>query len=135
MYFTEGELRLMNRGSSGKPSLNDLERLHKQLEEFNHLSLPSIPFQFRSKLPKESGIYIVYLDSQVLYVGQAKNIQDRWRDHNISDKLALANDLPADPNLRIGWIEVSKNLTSFAEIYLIGLLHPVLNIVHRDTSF
>jgi excinuclease UvrABC nuclease subunit len=113
--------------------MGDLEELYKQLDGFNHLSIPSIPFQFKSKLPSTPGVYIVYLDSQVLYVGQAKDIHNRWRDHDVDGKISQAGNLPTNQNLRVGWILVPKQLLTFAEVYLIGLLHPVLNIAHKET--
>ena len=134
--FTPEELECLNREpkiKGTKPSLASLEKLYGELQSFNHQALPSIPFQFRSKLPSVTGVYLLYLGNDVYYVGQSKNVSDRWQSHDVLDKLALASEVLTSADLRIGWIEVPKQLLNFAEIYLIGLYQPFLNIAHRDS--
>lgn len=131
--FNEEERYLISQqASSSKPSLLSLEHLIAELQAFNHLAIPSVPFQFRSKLPSASGVYVLYLGADVLYVGQSADIRHRWKNHQVHDKLALASETLASPDLRIGWLVIPKHLLSFVEIYLIGLLYPVLNITHRE---
>ena len=111
--------------------MNGLHGLVEELQSFNHMAKPSIPYEFRSKLPNTAGVYFLYAGSDIYYVGQSIDIKKRWKDHHIDGKLALAAEVLVSSSLRIGWIEVSKPLLSFTEIYLIGLLRPILNITHN----
>ncbi len=77
------------------------------------------------KLPKISGIYKV-LDSQnnVIYVGQAKNIYERWNKghHQLSKIIKLCGT-----NAYIEWIEVPEWLLNRAENTAICFYQPPLN--------
>ncbi len=115
-----------------KPSVYDLEELYNSLKNFNHLSLPSVIYAYRANLPEESGIYFAYKDNEIYYIGQSTNMKTRWASHNIGEVMTLAPNLISDPDLRIGWMLVPNDLLDFAEKYLIGVLHPILNIMHRE---
>lgn len=62
-------------------------------------TLPSVPFSDRIALPRKPGVYVVSDSTGVVYVGQAKVIRDRWRNHH------RAVDLVTLPDVRIAWIE------------------------------
>lgn len=121
-----------NSGRKSRPSLNGLQQVFEELQGFNHLALPSIPFNFKQKLPDLCGVYILYSNTDVLYVGQSVDIQNRWKKHDVEGKLIVNGQIPVTLNLRIGWMEVPSPLLDFVEIYLIGLLRPVINIVHNS---
>ncbi len=76
-------------------------------------------------LPKISGIYIV-LDNQnnVLYIGQAKNIYQRWNNghHKISEILSRCGT-----NAYIESVEVPGWLLNRAENSAISFYQPPLN--------
>lgn len=40
--------------------------------------MPTIPLKERSRLPRKPGIYWVMSGGQVIYVGKANNLRDRW---------------------------------------------------------
>jgi hypothetical protein len=119
------------KAEKSKPSLNQLETILETLRELNVLALPSVPFQFKQHLPKATAVYLAYIEDTVLYVGQSVDVHTRWANHEVAEKIALHQDLPSNPDLRIGWVECPNHLLDFVEIYLIGLLQPVLNIRHR----
>jgi excinuclease UvrABC nuclease subunit len=76
-------------------------------------------------LPQVSGIYKV-LDAhrKVLYIGQAKNIYERWQSghHKIAEILALCGT-----NAYIEWVEIPEWLLNRAENAAICFDRPPLN--------
>jgi excinuclease UvrABC nuclease subunit len=45
--------------------------------------LPSVTFRERTLLPRVSGVYFVFNTyGELLYVGKAKNLRERWRYHH-----------------------------------------------------
>lgn len=73
-------------------------------------------------LPETSGVYIVYLDDVVLYVGKAKNIKSRWIQHHRTKQL-----LRDYPECLISWVEFPFELLDGNESAMIEALNPVLN--------
>ncbi len=76
-------------------------------------------------LPKISGIYKVLDDkNNVLYIGQAKNIYQRWKNghHKISEILSRCGT-----NAYIESIEVPEWLLNRAENATISFYQPPLN--------
>lgn len=73
------------------------------------------------QLPSVSGIYIVFNDSEILYVGKAKNIRKRWSAHHRKQQL------DGFGNVRIFSVPTGIYELDFTERYYIGLLKPLLN--------
>jgi excinuclease UvrABC nuclease subunit len=76
-------------------------------------------------LPKFSGIYqVIDKEGTVIYVGQAKNIYQRWKNghHKLSEIINLCG-----VNAYIESIEVSENLLNRAENMAISHFRPKLN--------
>lgn len=129
MLMVEAKRAKKNRSKS---SIYDLEELFNNLKCFNHHTLPSLAYSYKNNLPNDSGVYFVYKGDEVYYIGQSNNMKSRWASHEKDKEMCLAPNLVSDPNLRIGWMDLHPDLLDFAEKYLIGLLHPVLNIAHRE---
>ncbi len=87
--------------------------------------LPSISLNARQDLPTCSAIYIV-IDSlnQVLYVGQASNLQARWQGHH---RLEQLNKINKKKLVRIAWVVCNKNQLNRLELYCIEKYCPLLN--------
>jgi len=90
-----------------------------QIYEVNPKSLPSVSFQEKKYLPTVSGIYLVISDIEVVYIGQAVNIRDRWKAHN---QASLINGSD-----RIAWIECDEEFLTETELTLIERFRPRLN--------
>jgi excinuclease UvrABC nuclease subunit len=77
-------------------------------------------------LPKISGIYkVVDADGNVVYVGQAKNIYDRWNNgHHKLTEIIAEYGLAAD----ISWVEIPEWLLNRAENAAISFYQPKLNL-------
>lgn len=76
-------------------------------------------------LPKISGIYIVVDDkNNVLYIGQAKNIYQRWKNghHKFSEIVSRCGT-----NAHIKSVEVPEWLLNRAENAAISFYKPPLN--------
>lgn len=77
-------------------------------------------------LPKTSGIYIV-LDSNmnVLYVGQAKDIYERWNNghHKLGEIIAECGI-----NAYIRWVQIPEWLLNRAENAAFSFYRPKLNL-------
>jgi len=73
------------------------------------------------ELPAHAGIYVVFDDVVILYVGRAENIRRRWGSHHRMAQLSQ------NPNAHIVIIERSLPELVKAERYYINLLHPTLN--------
>ena len=76
-------------------------------------------------LPQVSGIYkVIGIDNKVLYVGQAKNIYQRWHKghHKISEILSVCGT-----DAYIEWVEIPEWLLNRAENSAISFYKPPLN--------
>lgn len=85
----------------------------------NPLELPFVPFGGFSELPKIKGVYFVLSGNEILYIGKANNLRERWKMHEKAERLEKAN---AD---RVAWLEgagVEK------EIELINCFTPKYNV-------
>ncbi|NJL20973.1 MAG: GIY-YIG nuclease family protein [Leptolyngbyaceae cyanobacterium SM1_3_5] len=77
-------------------------------------------------LPKVSGVYkVVDADGSVIYIGQAKNIHDRWNSghHKLSEiisRYGLA--------VHITWVELPEWLLNRAENAAVSFYQPKLNL-------
>jgi excinuclease UvrABC nuclease subunit len=77
-------------------------------------------------LPQTSGIYKVLDHSgNVVYVGQAKNIRDRWKNghHKLSVIVAKYGT-----SFYIDWVEVPEWLLNRAEHAAVSFYQPSLNL-------
>ena len=76
-------------------------------------------------LPKISGIYkVTDASDRVLYIGQAKNIYQRWNrgHHKICEILEIC-----DTNVYISCVQIPKWLLNRAENAAISDYQPILN--------
>ena len=108
---------------SNESKLLDIAQILKNIE--HHEEIPSIPLRMKSKLPKVSAVYVVYESESVLYVGQSRELKQRFLFHKTLDAVGK------NGCVRVGWIPVDAENLDFAERYLIGLLRPSLNIIHN----
>lgn len=72
-------------------------------------------------LPTCSGLYVVFRGAEVLYVGQARNLRQRWAGHH---RFAQLRDLGADS---IAWTPREIEDLNESEAALIADLRPRLN--------
>ena len=94
---------------------------HSQVKDKQYpaIPLPQIdPDKRGAGLPRVSGIYFLWDEGKVVYVGQAKKLCDRLRlgSHHILTK-----------NHRISFLFVNQNELTWAECYYIGIARPRLN--------
>jgi len=90
----------------------------------NSLEYPEIPLPIKSlnsgelQLPIESGIYFLWKNNKIVYVGRAKNLQQRVKfgTHHV-----LRDDF------MISFLIFPVEKIQFAESYYIGLLKPDMN--------
>lgn len=86
-------------------------------------ALPSLPFSERGSLPNLAGVYVVTDGDGVVYIGQAKSILHRWRNHH------RAVDIVMLPLPRIAWIEEAEEQQRTAiESDMVRRFRPRLNV-------
>ncbi|MBD1836776.1 GIY-YIG nuclease family protein [Coleofasciculus sp. FACHB-501] len=92
-------------------------------EKFKYL--PSAPLQNKHQLPQISAIYFVVVNQKVLYIGEAKNLRERWKEHHRWSQLQpfLLVDIPVD----IYWEECEESSLKKLENQYIGECNPNLN--------
>lgn len=89
------------------------------------LQLPSVALTDRKQLPTCPAIYFaIDANNRVLYVGKAKNLAARWRNHHRLHKLKEMDQ--ASP-VRLAWQAWNEADLSAAEKSLIVNLQPLLN--------
>lgn len=84
-----------------------------------------VPIQNIRDLPTICGLYLVLnRDHKVVYIGQSKNIQERWKTghHKLSD---IINNYGT--NVKIIWVEIPQNRLNHAEYLAIKFYNPHLN--------
>lgn len=79
-------------------------------------------------LPPISAIYRVWHGDQVVYVGQTKNLKQRWQQHHILPKLLAHYGM----DWRLDWIAISEANLTRAEAFAYRYFRPVLN--QKDPS-
>ncbi len=84
-------------------------------------ALPSFLLSQREKLPSISAIYCVLQGEKVLYIGQTKNLNQRWRSHHRYPELKII------PNARLVWLPCPVEKLDELETHMIETLDPVLN--------
>ena len=107
----------------------DADRICCRIAQINPLDLPSIGLSELKKLPKESGIYFVECLGEIVYIGKATRIRERWvkRDgsirHHKIDKI-----LDIDENFRIYYLIFCGGLaSSYVESLMVAKYSPSLN--------
>ncbi|NJN89532.1 MAG: GIY-YIG nuclease family protein [Leptolyngbyaceae cyanobacterium SL_5_14] len=85
-------------------------------------ALPSLPLVKRTGLPECAGIYFAVAAEQVLYIGQAINLRNRWKGHHRYRQLL---QMGCD---RLCWLQVNEvGFLDDLEMALIRYFKPVLN--------
>ncbi len=79
-------------------------------------------------LPSISAIYRVWHRDRVVYVGQTKNLKQRWQQHHILPKLLGHYGM----DWRLDWIEINEANLTRAEAFSYRHFRPVLN--QKDPS-
>ena len=74
-------------------------------------------------LPPISAIYRVWHRDVVVYVGQTKDLKQRWQQHHILPKLLAYYGM----DWRLDWIAISEANLTRAEAFSYRCFRPVLN--------
>jgi DNA-binding XRE family transcriptional regulator len=92
-------------------------------EAINLSTLPSVPIENSSKLPRIPGIYLAFDSLGVIqYIGRSANMKRRWYNHHRKYQLESMK------GVRLAWIEVSElTLLPSIEEALITWFSPPLN--------
>lgn len=88
--------------------------------------MTKVPVNNLKALPSVSGIYLVYdADGEVIYIGQAKNIHQRWKSghHKLGEIITECGT-----NAYISWVEVPEWLLNRAENAAVRFYKPRLNL-------
>lgn len=93
--------------------------------------LPSISLADRKQLPTCAAIYFA-LDARnrVLYVGKAKNLATRWKNHH---RLYKLEEINKESPVRLTWLAWNEEDLSEAERSLIVKFQPLLNNTKVET--
>jgi predicted GIY-YIG superfamily endonuclease len=91
----------------------------------NPLEWPSVSLNDRKNLPSCTAIYFaIDANDRILYVGKAKSLMMRWRNHHRLHKLeAMHREIP----VRLAWQAWSLEDLDEAEKSSIQRFHPLLN--------
>jgi predicted GIY-YIG superfamily endonuclease len=101
-------------------------------------ALPCIPLEFRDALPETNGLYFaIALDyaTPLLYVGKAKNLRERWKNHHRIKDLQLIAATGVSVNL--AWLEftASDEILCQQENLLVRKFRPPLNdLLNKDPN-
>ena len=79
-------------------------------------------------LPSISAIYRVWHGGKVVYVGQTKNLKQRWQQHHILPKLLARYGT----DWRLDWIAIEEANLTRAEAFSYRCFQPLLN--QKDPS-
>jgi len=92
------------------------------LQEFN--TFPNLRLSERQRLPECSSIYFATARDQVLYVGLAKNLRNRWQNHHRLPQLEAINKRC---EVRLFWLDCGQEQLSDLERNYIEYYCPILN--------
>ena len=84
-------------------------------------TLDSQPIVKASKLPAISAVYFVATETQLLYIGRAQNLKDRFISHHRKQQFLSI------PDVKLFWFPVDSEHSPVVENSLIGLWEPELN--------
>lgn len=77
------------------------------------------------KIPTISAVYFVYIEPDIiLYVGQAMNLQQRWKSHKFLRSILY------EYKIELAWIPCDLSVLSIIERYYIRKLRPPFNKSH-----
>lgn len=95
------------------------------------LQLPSLPLSERKQLPTCTAIYFaIDSNNRVLYVGKAKDLAARWKNHHRFYKL---EEIDKESSVRLAWQAWNEEDLSAAEKSLITNFQPLLNNTKVET--
>jgi GIY-YIG catalytic domain len=95
------------------------------------LQLPSVPLAERKQLPSCAAIYFaIDASNRFLYVGKAKNLAARWKNHHRIHKLEEIN---RESSVRIAWQAWNEEDLGEAERSSIARFQPLLNNTEVET--
>lgn len=97
----------------------------------NPLQLPSVFLKERKQLPNCAAIYFaIDVNDRVLYVGKAKNLAARWKNHHRIYKL---EEIDKESPVRIAWQAWNNEDLHEAERSSIKRFQPLLNNTEVET--
>jgi GIY-YIG catalytic domain len=82
--------------------------------------LPSIGILERSKLPESEAVYLAWTENSLLYIGQTKNLRQRFVSHHRMNEFINAE-------ARLSWFDINGDDRLILEESLIEALEPALN--------
>lgn len=95
------------------------------------LQLPFVSLAERRQLPTCAAIYIaIDANHRILYVGKAKNLAERWKNHH---RLYKLQEIDKESPVRIAWQPWNIEDLDEAEKSLIINFHPLLNNTKVET--
>ena len=95
------------------------------------LQLPSVSLADRKQLPTCAAIYFaIDARNRVLYVGKAKNLAARWKNHH---RLYKLEEIDKESPVRLAWQVWNQEDLSEAEKSLIVNFQPLLNNTKVET--
>lgn len=122
----EGALSFQERGAISFPTENYERRASpKKYKDMNinPFNLKSIPLQDRHLLPSVSGVYFVFYNGKIEYIGISKNIFQRWQQHE------CCIYLESPPKCRLAWFVIENDKErEKTEKDLIEKFQPRINI-------
>lgn len=100
-----------------------------ELSTINPLSFPSVAIEERAQLPRTSAVYFcLAADGQILYIGRARNLKQRWGLHHRYGQLKKIG------GVKIAYFDSPVELLDEIEQALINWFQPPLNTssIKRD---
>lgn len=94
-------------------------------------SLPSVSLLDLRKIPQSPGIYFVIDEMQVIYVGQAGDLRQRWKGHKLQAELRAKQNTDT---ITIAYIETSEFALNELEKLFIDHFQPLYNKKGKNTS-
>lgn len=95
------------------------------------LQLPSVSLANRKQLPTCAAIYFaIDASNRVLYVGKAKNLAARWKNHH---RLYKLEEIDKESPVRLAWQAWNQEDLGEAERSLIVNFQPLLNNTEVET--
>lgn len=95
------------------------------------LQLPSVSLSDRKQLPIYTAIYFaIDAHNRVLYVGKAKNLLERWKNHH---RLYKLEEIDKESSVRLAWQVWNEEDLDEAERSLIIKFQPLLNNTEVET--
>lgn len=119
--------------SAGQPkSVGDMDNISSfNFEDFDPFALPFVMASDKSKLPTCPGIYFAIGGPRtIVYIGSARNIRARWKNHHVYIFLAMAM-----VDARIAYMTAnSEGRLRIFEEALIKHFSPVLNVASNGKT-